>query len=295
MAEVEMAELDKEAMEASEASAESSEKITELENMVNEEISNQGVASKEIVEELNDEKAKKEESNKEVFKGIGEKLGIEGDISSDTMQDRGVNGEKLRNAIEKGVEKGVKKAVEKMQEKNGESGKSIEDSPKTKREIFSKWGKRGLALILALTAVSGFGAYWLHRMARGMTGCYKVDTKEGTMEKIHCAAVQSAKKCNCAKANTIDFRHCGVTPDTCSGTIRYVWQEYSADDVLASLPHIISKAGGELLTGLKDLPKNLVTWLLYISAAFLIMVMLYFVGKYLVSRVSKEEESLEED
>lgn len=170
----------------------------------------------------------------------------------------------------------VKETIKNAQEANGESKKSLKDSPNTKKTLLEKYGPTGLKLLLAI-AVVGFGIYELDKIASQMSGCYRFSTiTPGTPEKIGC----SEATCSCQ-----NIAQCGPnnTPCTQANGVQYMWQEFSSIDALCQLPKMVLDP---ISSGLSDLLKPVKEIVGGVLVVAVVLFILYVIYKKLNKKIS---------
>ena len=172
----------------------------------------------------------------------------------------------------------AEETIKNAQEANGESGKALEDSPKTKAELLKKYGPTILKLLAAIALV-GFGIYELDKIADEMSGCYKFSTTvAGTQEKIGC----SESTCNC---NNISQCGANNTPCTQANGLQYIWRKYTALDALCQLPALVMNPIASGLSNLLKPLKEIVIGIVAVVAILLILFLIYkFANKKLASQ-----------
>jgi hypothetical protein len=223
-----------------------------------------------------------EAAQKPVLDGLAKAAGIpDVPITEDLVNEAsGPNPEGAAKALkEKVIEPSLDKAkenIENAQEANGESGKPLKDSPKTKMELLKKYGPAGLKLLLAI-AVIGFGIYELDKIAAEMSGCYRFSTNTaGTPEKIGCPEAT----CSCQ-----NIAQCGSnnTPCTQANGLQYMWRKFSALDALCQLPKMVLDP---IASGLSDLLKPLKQIVVGVLIVAVVLFILYVIYKNLNKKIS---------
>jgi hypothetical protein len=161
------------------------------------------------------------------------KLGMEGtmdDAINDIRNNKTTpDTEKVKDYTET-TTKGVKDYVKEEQAKNGEGGKDIKDSPKTKKSFMEKYGTKAL-IILGLAGIIAAGNIF---KPKGIQNCYQMPTcgTGGAVQEIGC----SQDTCNCANISACgDYPKCGEASSNC---MYYYFQSLDTKTIIASLPAI---------------------------------------------------------
>lgn len=219
---------------------------------------------------------------------LGKALGLDSSFGSDPTYTENViedasteepetdDGKKMKQFFDDFQDK-AKTKISELQAENGESGKDLADSEKTKQSILEKYGPAALKLLLAISALVG-ALLLLKNLGKSMSGCYQTFTcssSESTPSKVGCTQSQ----CTCQGVATS-----GCATPKCGGPncANYYWQEVSAIQALAQLPGMI--AGGifnPLENSVSDLIKNIA---IYGGIFIAILIVGYIVYKFAMSK-----------
>jgi hypothetical protein len=193
------------------------------------------------------------------------------------------DGKKLKSFVDEASKK-LGDAVEKIKESNGEKGKDLKDSPKSKLEIFKKYGKIVLVLALAIGALLS-----LKEMAKSMTGCSQIATasdEPSTPTKVGCSndtvPGQSFKQCSC---QGVKLTKCAA-PD-CGGDngINYYWKTYTPLEVLTGIPGMLASGIVNPIT--TDSMQLIKTIAIYGGVFLIILIIGYIFVKNFKKRTTK--------
>ena len=219
-----------------------------------------------------------------VLDTMGESLGMDGTITDATLDDasgdnpKTSDGEKLKSFWES-FKSSFSDAIESEKETNGETGKDIEDSPKTQQSLYDKYGK--FVLTIALIGGALWGALELNKLADALTGCYQIQTcasQPGVPIKVQCSQVN----CNCSASTGTPGGTSPCATPACGGTncVNYYWQHYTPLQALATLPGVI--AGG-LLAPVTPIIGSVQKLLVY-AAIFIGVLLIAYVAYKIVNR-----------
>jgi len=220
---------------------------------------------------------------------LGEALGCQDQITETTIDDASAenpttgDGKKLKSYWEAFKAK-INDMVKSEQSENGESGKDINDSEKTKQSILEKYGPKALAIAL----IGGLLLLLLNHLADSLSGCYQVFTQASqvtTPTKVNCKQSQ----CSCDPGGNLNGSQC-ANP-TCNSSagqsqgVNYYWQKLTDLQALAMLPGI---AVGGVEAPAKDLLNSLSKPLMYLAILAAVLIVGYFIYKTLNRQKNSE-------
>ena len=192
----------------------------------------------------------------------------------------------LKNFFEK-FQDFLRSKIADIQAKNGETGKSIEDSPKTQQSIFDKYGADALRLAMMIGALAA-GYVLLKDMGDSMSGCYQTLT---------CSSNQSApSKVGCSESNCScsGVKSSGCAEPTCdnpkaNGCPNYYWQHFSLLQALTTIPNaILNGLLQPLESGISSLIKTIAIYGGISIGILLILFIIYKVVMVVMSITSKK-------
>lgn len=263
----------------------------------------------EIKKQVKEIELKKEAKEQEVIPKIASALNVE--IKDYEQFKNSIENPKANDPIVRqtdtyllDVRKNAAIEVEKIQEEVGESGRKIEDSPKTQESLFKKWGKKAAFVIFLLGTLAGVAYGILKAIADAMSGCYYEDLCDGISQQI-C----KTKPCDCA--HEVSFPGQCTAPNLppvprCSKTCNnkditnmysaaavndnvaykkyYVYKQYSAADILYG----IIKAAEDIPNIIN--PKNISNYLIQVlkAAGIALAITIVFVIIYKVAMSAKK-------
>lgn len=162
------------------------------------------------------------------------------------------------------------------------------DSVDAQETLLSKYGPSVLLMALAIGGAVGATYGILTETAAAMTGCYKVNVSSGEITRVMCDPMKSdPNRCICNDANRAIIANCGYPP--CSDDVKYVWKEYDAGDVLATMVEAagdLTRAATNPMSWLPDLQK----WGIYfamLAGIILGLIIFYYFIKYLLRQADK--------
>lgn len=128
----------------------------------------------------------------------------------------------------------VKASVGKIQDENGESGKTLNESPKTKAHLIEKWGQR------AQIALSILGLILTNTLfkPKGIQQCFQMPTcgSGGDVTAINCPQ----EYCNCTNISKCGgYPACNLPSSNC---MYYYFQSMDTKTVVSAVPYITYSA-----------------------------------------------------
>jgi hypothetical protein len=219
-----------------------------------------------------------EDAQKPLENQIEQTAGLEkGTLSEAVDNPDSPAGKKLtEEVIKPGIDK-AHETIKNAQAENGESGKSLADSPKTKMQLLETYGPTILKFLLAIS-VLGVLFYELHKIAEEMSGCYQFSTTTAsTPTKVAC----SQETCSCG-----EISNCGPnnTPCTTANGIQYEWRTYTALEALFQIPKLIMDP---MASGLSNLLQPLKQIFIGVVIIVILLAIIYLIYKFLNKKISQ--------
>lgn len=254
------------------------EEAGETSNDVNATIEQLGSATEPVeIEQIQAELAQKVvDANTDLGKSLGldPKFGPDPVYTESVIEDASVedpetdDGKKMKQFFDEFQDKARTKISE-LQAENGESGKKLAESEKTKQSILEKYGPLALKLFLAIAAL--LTAYLvLKNLGKALSGCYQnftCSSEESTPSKVGCTQDQ----CSCDGVSTSKCASPNCGGDKCAN---YYWQEITAIQALAGLPGMIGKG---IFDPLENSISNLVKTVAIYGGIFIAILIVGFI------------------
>jgi len=267
--------------------------LEDVENTVGE--SSSALAGEaEAAQESGGQSTKVEAAQKVAVEELSTALDTKTTISEATINDASLekpttaDGEKVKGYWEQFKAK-ILDLIGYEQKANGETGKDISDSEKTKQSLFDKYGKWVLML-----ALLGTGLFELNKLGKQLSGCYQVftnATKQTYPVKIGCSQAQcgcglgqnltSTPATSTAAATTSCANPTCNSPDGQSQGVNYYWQVVTPLQALAMLPGM-AIAGA--VAPVSSLASTLTTMLKYAAILLVVCIIGYVIYKIYMNR-----------
>ena len=282
-----------------------SEQVEQLNSEISANSSNP-MEQQEIEKQVKEIELKKEAKEQEVVPRIARALNVE--IKNYEQFKNSIENPRANDPVVKQTDKYVldvrKNAaveVEQIQDQVGESGRKIEDSPKTQESLFKKWGKRAAAMIILVGSLAGVTYGILKAIANAMSGCYYEDLCAGISQKIcdtkqcdcahelslpgQCTApnLPPIPRCskNCNNKDITNMYSAAAVNDNVAYKKYYTYKQYNASDILYN---IIQAA--EQIPDILN-PKNISKYLLQVlktaGIALAITIVFFIIYKVIMS------------
>lgn len=142
----------------------------------------------------------------------------------------------MNGMLQKPVEN-IQTAVAEVQAANGEKGSTLQESPRTMRELAEKYGLKILMTLLVISALVVPGAVYagIAKHAEAASGCYYINLTNGVeVVNLPCYKDDCETKCTCDNSSLQTDCSCnGKSCPACGGddNIQYFCRHYSPSDI----------------------------------------------------------------